>query len=121
MAYQASVGFRFFEEGVEKGLTGTGLSEPAHKLLDILKHLIAENSRQRPTRVGGRITNVTYWTDSDEDTKIREFIIARSGGKVSQIDVVQYDGAGAEKVRITGTVVRVGGRVDYIDWVETVA
>jgi hypothetical protein len=121
MAYESGLGFRFYEEGEEKGLTGSGLSEASHNLLDSLKHLIAENCRQRPTRVDGRITNITYWTDSDEDTKVREFIIARTGGKVSQIDVIQYDESGVEKVRITGTIVRVGGRVDYIDWVETIA
>lgn len=67
------------------------------------------------------MTNVTHWTDSGETQKIREVVITRSGGKVSQLDVIQYDGTGTEKVRITGTVTRSGGLVDHIDWVETVA
>lgn len=100
---------------------GAGLTEASHELLDTLRHGIAEDSHQQLTRSGGKLTNMTYWTDSGETQKIREVVITRSVGKVSQIDVIQYDGSGVEKVRITGTVTRVSGRVDHIDWVETVA
>lgn len=100
---------------------GTGLTEATHKALDTLIHGIAEDSHQQLTRSGGRLTNVTFWTDSGETQKIREIAITRTSGKVSQIVVIQYDGSGVEKVRITGTVTRSSGRVDSIDWVETVA
>lgn len=40
--YVAGVGFRFFEEGVEKGLTGTGLTDAQHKTLLQLIHFIDE-------------------------------------------------------------------------------
>lgn len=101
--------------------SGSGISEAQHKALDALQHFIAEDSHQQITRSGGRVSNVTHWTDSGETTKIREMVVTRSSGKVSQVDLIQYDGTGTEKVRITGTVTRSGGRVDYIDWVETVA
>lgn len=100
---------------------GGGLSESGHETLDTLKHGIAEDAHQQLTRSGGRLTNVTFWTDSGETQKIRETAITRTSGKVSQIVVIQYDGSGVEKMRITGTVTRVSGQVDSIDWVETVA
>lgn len=103
------------------GTGGTGISVSTHELLDTLRHEIAEDSHEQITRSGGRVSNVTYWTDSGETQKIREVVITRSGGKVSQLDVIQYDETGTEKVRITGTVTRSGGLVDHIDWVETVA
>jgi hypothetical protein len=42
LRYVNGVGFRFFEEGVEKGLTGSGLSEAQHKALLQLIHFIDE-------------------------------------------------------------------------------
>lgn len=42
LVYKTGVGFRFYEEGVVKGLTGTGLSESAHRTLRQLIHFIDE-------------------------------------------------------------------------------
>lgn len=103
------------------GTGGTGISITTHELLDTLRHALAEDAHQQITRSGGKVTNVTHWTDSGETQKIREVVVTRSGGKVSQLDVIQYDETGTEKVRITGTVTRSGGLVDHIDWAETVA
>lgn len=97
-----------------------GLSEATHKALDLLQHNIAEDAHQQVTRSSGKISNITYWTDSGETTKIRELALTRSSGLISQIDLIQY-ASGTENVRITGTVTRSGGKVDHIDWVETVA
>jgi hypothetical protein len=101
--------------------SGAGLSEAAHRTLDQLPHGIAEDSHTQVTRVGGKVTNVTVWTDSGETVKIRETAITRVSGKVSQMVTTQYDGAGAA---ITGevytqTVNRVTGRVDSVDGVLT--
>lgn len=98
-----------------------GLTEASHELLDTLKHNFAEDGHQQVTRTSGKVSNITIWTDSGETQKIRELDITRSAGLVSQIDLIQYDGTGTEKMRITGAVTRSGGRVDHIDWTETVA
>jgi len=100
---------------------GSGLTEGAHELLDTLKHAIAEDSHQQITRASGKVSNITFWTDSGETTKIREVVITRDGGRVSQVDIIQYNDSGVEKMRVTATITRVSGRVDHIDWVETVA
>lgn len=100
---------------------GSGISEATHEILDTLKHAIAEDSHQQITRSSGKVSNITFWTDSGETQKIREIVITRSAGRVSQVDIIQYDSGGTEKMRVTGTLTRVSGRVDHIDWVETVA
>ncbi|MHA2333771.1 MAG: hypothetical protein ACXAEU_17225 [Candidatus Hodarchaeales archaeon] len=94
-----------------------GLTEGAHEGLDTLVHDLAEDGVTQVTRSSGRITNVTFW---DGEDKVRECVVTRSGGKVSQIDIIQYD-AGTENVRMTGVVTRDGGRVDDITWTKTVA
>lgn len=97
--------------------TGSGLSEAQHETLDTLRHEVAEDSHQQITRAGGLVTNITWWTDSGETTKIREVDITRTSGKVSSIVIKQYDGTGTLKTTLTGTVTRVSGKVDSIDWV----
>lgn len=42
LRYVTGVGFRFYEEGVEKGLTGSGISEAQHRTLRQLIHFIEE-------------------------------------------------------------------------------
>ena len=40
--YVTGVGFRFFEEGTEKGLTGSGISEAQHRTIRQLIHFLEE-------------------------------------------------------------------------------
>lgn len=98
---------------------GMGITEGQHDALDDLVHNIAETSYEEVTRSGGKVTNITIWETSSKIKKVRETIIARSGGKVSQIDLVQYDGTGTEKQRMAGVITRSDGKVASIAWTET--
>lgn len=103
-------------------IAGTGgLTEGTHEVLDTLVHQLAENLHIQLTRSGGRVSNVTAWTDGTETTKVREIQVTRTAGKISQVVAIQYDGTGVEKSRLTYTVTRVSGKVDSIDVVETEA
>lgn len=102
-------------------LAGGGITEASHKVLDQLQHNVAENSYQEIVRSAGKVVNVILWTNSGKTTKIRELAITRSAGKVSQLDVIQYDASGVELVRITGVVARTSGKVSSITWTETIA
>ena len=102
---------------LEPGAAGGGVSPSGHRNLDQLVHLISEDSHTQITRVAGRITNITVWTDNTETTKIRETALTRTAGLISQTVTTHYDGAG---VPIAGEVFtrdfnRVSGRVDSID------
>lgn len=113
--YVTGVGFRFFEEGSEIGLSGSGLTAPQHLALDQLVHNIAETSYLEVTRSGGRVTDVIIWTDSGKTTKIREVNITRSSGQVSQVVTKQYDGGGSLVQTLTQTINRSSGQVASID------
>lgn len=112
--YKTDVGFSFYQEGSERIL---GLLENEHLVLDTLIHHIIEDCHIQLTRTSGKITNITYWTDSGETTKIREINITRTSGKVSQIEVIQYD-EGVENVTFTINVVRVDGKIDHFDCIK---
>jgi hypothetical protein len=99
---------------------GGGITEPQHDVLDDLVHWLAETNYQEVTRSAGKVTNVTNWTDSGKTIKVREMVITRSAGKVSQMDFIQYDAAGVEKQRMTGVITRDGnGKMSSIQWTET--
>lgn len=98
-------------------VAGTGgLTEGAHEVLDTLIHNLAEDNHEQITKSGGKISNVTSWTDDGETIKIREIALTRSSGRISQVDIIQYDGSGDEEYRMVGTVTRVSNKVDHIDW-----
>lgn len=98
---------------------GGGITEPQHDALDDLVHWLAETNYQEIIRSGGKVTSVINWTDSGKTTKVREMVITRSGGKVSQMDFIQYDGAGVEKQRMTGVITRTSGKISSVQWTET--
>ena len=101
---------------------GGGITEAQHEVLDTLVHWIAETHFQEIVRSGGRVTAVVQWTDAGKTVKVREMLITRAAGKVSQLDFVQYNAAGAEKQRMTGVITRDGnGRVASIAWTETLS
>lgn len=120
-AYRSGVGFQFYEEGSLKTLAGSGLTEGSHKVLDTLTHNLAEDSYEEVTRTSGKVSNITVWTDAGKTIKIRETVLTRTSGQVSQVDLIQYDASGVENVRMTGVVARTAGKVSSITWTETVA
>jgi hypothetical protein len=120
-SYKTGVGFEFYEEGSIKTLFGTGITEGSHENLDTLVHNLSEDSYEEVVYSSGKVSNVINWTDSGKTTKIREVALTRTSGKVSQIDLIQYDVSGSEKVRMTGVITRTSGRVSNISWTETVA
>lgn len=105
--------------GIKSLTTGSGLSEGAHDDLDDLVHWLAETNYTEITRSAGKVTNVTAWTDSGKTVKVRELVVTRSAGKVSQLDVIQYDVTGTEKQRLIGVITRSAGRIASVQWTET--
>jgi hypothetical protein len=71
-------------------------------------------------RSGGRVSNVTVWTDSGKTKKIRELTnIVRTGGRIDSYDVIQYDGVGAVKQTVSYAVTRTAGRVSSVQMTES--
>lgn len=100
---------------------GGGITEGEHEVLDTLTHWISETNWMEIVRSGGKVTNVINWETDAKLKKIREMVVQRSGGKASQMDFIQYDSTGIEKVRITGVITRAAGKVASIQWTKTVA
>jgi hypothetical protein len=109
-------------EEVDANISGgpsSGITEAQHDALDDMVHWLAETNYQEITRSGGKVINVTNWTNSGKTVKVREMIITRSAGKVSQLDFIQYDGSGVEKQRMTGVITRSAGKIASVQWTET--
>lgn len=97
----------------------SGITEAQHDALDNMVHWLAETNYQEIIRTAGKVTNVTNWTDSGKTIKVREMIITRAAGKVSQLDFIQYDGAGVENQRMVGVITRSAGKIASVQWTET--
>lgn len=110
---------RVRQGGFTVPIGGSGITPAQHQALDQLVHLVAETSYLEVTRTAGRVSDVTYWTDSGKTTKVRETNITRTAGQVSSVVVKQYDGTGTLAQTLTGTVTRTSGQVSSIDWVLT--
>lgn len=98
---------------------GGGLTESTHEALDTLTHNLSETHYLEVTRTSGRVTNVTMWTDNGKTQKVREVDITRTSNRVSSYSIKQYDGSGTLKDTLTGTIARTGGRVSSIEVVKT--
>jgi len=105
--------FKDVVNGIENTLSamlsgGSGLTEGAHETLDTLTHEIVETSfaeleyqdpekKKRPIRF-------TTWTTPAMTKKIREILIVYGSEglkkKPIQVDTIQFDGVGVEKVRL---------------------
>ena len=98
-----------------------GITASQHRSLDQLVHELAEDSYAEIERTGGRVSGVTFYSDSGKTTKIREIEYNRTAGRISQIIVTQYDSGGNPITGeiLTGNITRVGGRVSSIEWVLT--
>lgn len=100
---------------------GGGISEGQHEDLDTLVHEVAEDSYLEVVRSGTKISSIVYWTDSGKTVKIREVLITRTTGKVSQIVRKHYDGTGAiiTGQTLTGTVTRSNSKIANVSWVQS--
>lgn len=94
----------------------SGLTPSTHKALDQLVHLLDENCYEDRTYNGWKVTNITWWTDSNKTLKIREVDYTYSGWKVTQIVGKQYNATGLISESITGNIVYDGWKIDYITW-----
>ncbi len=96
LRYVAGIGFRFFEEGVEKGLTGSGLSAAQHKSLLQLIHFIDEGPAEgfttgaTKTVTGTVFPTQELWKRAD-NTKLVEKNITWTGPLPTTIEWKMYD------------------------------
>lgn len=100
LRYVAGVGFRFFEEGVEKGLSGSGLTEAQHKVLLNLIHFIDEGpaegfaSGATKTVTGTVFPTQVLWKRADA-TKLVEQNITWAGSKPTSVEWKIYAADGS--------------------------
>lgn len=120
LVYLTKTNLQELLEEVDSNLgAGSGITEPEHDALNDIVHALAETNYQEVTRTSGKVTNITHWTNSGKTIKIREVAITRSSGKVSQIDIIQYNNSSTEVQRMTGVITRSSGQVTSIQWTET--
>lgn len=89
----------------------SGLSEAEHELLDTLTHELAEDCWTEIVRASGYVSEVIVWTSNGKTKKIREYLVARSAGRVSSITVKNYDSMGVLVTTISYVVTRQDGLV----------
>lgn len=96
LRYVAGLGFRFFEEGVVKGLTGSGVSEATHRTLLQLIHFINEGPAEgfttgaTKTVTGGVFPSQVLWRRADA-TKLVEKNLTYSGAFPTTVEWKVYD------------------------------
>lgn len=93
---------------------GGGMTESAHEALDTLTHELAETCWTEVVRTGGLVTSIVTWETSGKLKKVRETLITRTTGQVSQVVTKHYDAAGTLKVTLTKDISRTGGQVTSI-------
>ena len=96
-----------------------GLTPTQHEYLDTLTHEVVENSFVDLTRVAGQVTQVTVWTSPAKLLKIRDTVITRTAGQVSQVVERQYDGSGALLYTLTHSITRSSGTVTSVTTTRT--
>lgn len=121
-------GFRYVDgewrfrdaRGVYNPRSGGGISEAQHEALDTLVHDLDESCYEEFTYDGSRVTSAITWATSEKLLKIREEQYIYTLGRVSQAVIIQYNGAGAEVMRMTETYTYSGGTVLNVTCVKTV-
>jgi len=100
---------------LDGAITGGGITEAQHELLDTLVHEIDESSYDEVTYGSGNLVS-TYivWETAAKMKKIREEQYTYAGSKVSQSVTIQYDGTGAVKMTVTETYTYSGSRVTSV-------
>lgn len=108
--YVAGVGFRFFEEGLERGL---GLTAEQHEALRTLAHYIddgpacgeASGAYKEMLPVGPFPTSYIWWTSVAKTAKIVELTVTRTGNLPTTEVWEVYDTDGATVLcTVTDTV-----------------
>lgn len=116
LRYVTGVGWRFYEEGVEKGLTGSGISEAQHKVLRQLIHFIedgpaegfASGAYKETAPAGPFPTSEIWWESSSKLKKIVSLDTTWTGVKITQEVWKVYDESGSVLVTITDTITYTG-------------
>lgn len=88
-----------------------GVTEEQHRLLPSSNHWIDQDSYDEITRSGGKTTQVVTWDSPLKTRKIREEVITRTGGFVSQLVTSNYNGSGILHETLTEVITRTDGRV----------
>lgn len=95
LTYVSGQGFKFYEEGVVKTLTGTGLSETQHRALRQLVHLAEEGGPYEGFASGAYYevpspgpfpTSFIWWTSAAKTAKIVEETVTYNGNKTIATD-----------------------------------
>lgn len=106
LRYVTGTGFRFFEEGVEKGLSGSGLTESQHKVLLNLIHFIDEGPAEgfttgaTKTVLGTVFPTQILWKRSDATSLVAQNI-TWTGSKPTTIQWKMY---AADGITVLATV-----------------
>lgn len=91
-----------------------------HENFRTLVHELSSNSYDEVVKSEGKISAVVSWTDVNKNMKLREILLTRSqGGKISLIEIKQYDTDGEILMSRTGTIERTGNNVASITWVKS--
>jgi hypothetical protein len=93
---------------------GSGITEGQHEVLDTLVHEIDESSYDEVIYSGNNPTSYIVWETAAKLKKIREETYSYSGGKVSQVVTIQYDGTGAVKMTMTEVYTYSGSKVTSV-------
>jgi hypothetical protein len=100
LRYVTGVGFRFFEEGVEKGLTGTGISASQHQALRQLIHFLDDGPangfpsgsyKETLPAASPFPTSEIWWESSAKLKKIVSLDTTWTGAKITQEVWEVYD------------------------------
>ena len=101
--YLTGSGFRFYEEGVEKGLSGTGITEAQHRVLRQLIHFIDDgpaegftsDAYKETTPSGPFPTSEIWYESSSKLKKIVELTTTWSGVNITSEEWEIYDTDGS--------------------------
>lgn len=114
--YVTGLGFRFYEEGTEKGLTGTGLSEETHRALRQLIHFIDNGPAEgfasgayRETTGTAFPTAIIWWESNAKLKKIVEKLITWTGANPTQIQWKVYATDGVSVLATVTDVIAYSG------------
>lgn len=88
-----------------------GLTEEQHRILPSSNHWIDQDSYDEIIRSGDKTTQVVTWDSPLKTRKIREEVLTRIGGVVSQLVTSNYNGSGILHETLTEVFTRTGGRV----------
>lgn len=112
LRYVSGEGFRFYQEGSEIGLSGSGISEATHKVLRQLIHLADgggpfegfASGAYRETTGGVFPTAIVWWDSVSKTKKIVEKLLTWTGVNPTTIAWKGYDADGNLLVTVTDTI-----------------